>query len=982
MRTKAVQLLVNSALPPELRDYQRDMDAKSLGNLMADVARQFPEQFEGIAKRLSDVGRKASYLQGETLTLADTRPVIDRDKVYAEMDTKIDAARANAKNDEEFRKKRIDIWLDYASRLEKMTSDAALANGNNLAYSVMSGARGKPAQLKMMITTPALYTDAADEIVPLFIRNSFGDGLSPAEYLAGTYGARKSVLATKRATAKGGDLAKQMVQATAPVVVSTRDCGAGNGLDLEIDDSSLRGRILARETAGVPAGTVIDRHAMARFRKEGIGKIVARSPMTCQAESGVCAKCMGLNAKGNFPPIGEAVGITAAQAIGEPICLDGDTLVRMADWSERKIKDILPGEMVLGSDMFGNLTPVRVVNVYHNGPRECVKTVVRKGRGRKSETVELISTKEHKVLSSQIQKGFERKIQPIETLLPGRQNVYMSKGLCDPTYGVAEPHAGILGLLTGDGSYGGSNRGVSLSCYEPLTLKWADTELAKLGCYLENAAFGEYRINRFDTSGPRNIVTHPLKLLLMDQQMWGSTAHDKKLLKDIHTWDNASVARYIGGYIAADGWVTKKGVIGFSSVSRQLVAGIKDLLELRFGIYATRIVEKRKRRKEGGYYAASYEVCVSSREDILHFHRVIEIPGVKQSKLQQVVAVWPQSPYERGRFKVLSQTRVGIRDTWDIEVDNDTHLFVLCNSLIVSNTQQALNTKHQGGAAGGARREYSGFNAINQFVQTPELFPDRATVAREEGRVTNVRDAAQGGYYVQVNQLEHYVPPGYPLMVKPGDDVEAGDQLAEGLVDPGEIVELRGLGSGRRYYRDRLLSMLKDSGMPTDSRNVELLARSALDHVQIQDAEEEDDYLPDDVLNYSYLQSKYTPPVDAHPFATKQAVGRYLQAPALHYTVGTKVTNRMAKRLEDSGFSSVIASDSAPKFAPHMVRLRAASHNNPDWLASMHTSYLKKQLQDGAIRGRDTDVEANIHFAPRLAIGVDFGKNIGETGKF
>jgi len=613
---KAVQLLVNSALPPDLRDYERELDSKSLGNLLVEVARKHPDKYESIAKKLSDLGLKASYLQGETLTLSDMRPVVDRAKVYAEMDAKLDQAKKKYKDPEKFAQERLNIWLDYASRLEKMTADAALKKGSNLAYSVLSGARGKPAQLKMMVTTPALYTDAQDRTVPLFIRNSFGDGLRPAEYLAGTYGARKAVLATKRATAKGGDLAKQMVQAATPIVISEHDCGAANGIDLDPDDDSLRGRVLARDTAGMKAGTVIDRHAMARIRKSGSKKIIARSPMTCQSKEGICSKCMGLNAEGKFSPVGDSIGITAAQAIGEPI------------------------------------------------------------------------------------------------------------------------------------------------------------------------------------------------------------------------------------------------------------------------------------------------------------------------------------------------------------------------------TQGALNVKHQGGAAGGAKKEYSGFNYINQFVQTPELFPDRAAVAQEEGVVSKVRDAAQGGKYVVIGDKEHYVPPGYPILVKPGDVVEAGDQLAEGLIDPGEIVELRGLGSGRRYYRDRLLRMLKDSGMPTDARNVEILSRAALDHIQIREASEDDDYLPDDVTSYSYLQSKHTPPADAGRTPLKSSIGRYLQSPALHYTVGTRITPRMTQRLQDAGYADVITSESSPKFAPHMVRLRASSHFNPDWLASMHTSYLKKQLQDASIRGRDTDVEQNIHFAPRLARGVDFGTKIKETGKF
>lgn len=982
MRTKAVQLLVNSNLPPELRDYNRELDSKSLGDLLAQIARKHPDQYESIAKKLSDIGRKASYYQGETLTLSDMKPVIDRGKVFDEMDAKLDLAKKKYKDPERYEEERLNIWMDYANRLEKMTSDAALKKGSNLAYSVMSGARGKPAQLKMMVTTPALYTDAQDNTVPLFIRNSFGDGLRPAEYLAGTYGARKSVLATKRATAKGGDLAKQMVQASAPIVISEHDCGVKNGLDLDVDDNSLRGRVLGQETAGIKAGTLIDRHVMAQIRKSGSKKVIARSPMTCQSREGICSKCVGVNAEGGFNPVGESIGITATQAIGEPICLLGTTMVRMADWSSKQIKDIKPGEYVLGSDMYGRLKPTKVVNVFHNGPRPCVETFIRKGRGANSEVVSMVSTREHKTLCWS-SKESKPHIRPIGKDCD-RLGVYMSTGV-DTDQGTRESWAGLLGVLLGDGSYGGSNREVILSCYESETLKWVKEQAEKHDCIVKHVTDGEYHINKRKHVGPCNVVSNPVKLKLIELEMWSQTCSSKKLPKGIWDWDQQSVAEFIGGYFAADGWITgEQGVIGFNNTSKDLVKEIKDLLEVRFGIYANRITKKYKKHPDGGTYEPSYEVTVSAKPDIREFSRAIPIPGVKSEKLQKAIDshVKTASGTKRGRYTILEQVDVGIQDTWDIEIDNDTHLFNLSNNLIVSNTQGALNTKHQGGAAGGAKREYSGFNYINQFVQTPELFPDRATVAQEEGVVTKVREAAQGGNYVQVGDKEHYIPPGYPLLVKPGDSVEAGDQLAEGLVDPGEIVELRGLGSGRRYYRDRLIQMLGDSGMPTDARNVEVLSRAALDHVQVNDAEEDDDYLPDDVLSYSYLQSKHIPPADAVKTPLKGAVGKYLQSPALHYTVGTKITPRMTKRLKDAGFNDLITSQSSPKFSSHMVRLRAASHNNPDWLASMHTSYLKKQIQDASMRGRDTNVEQNIHFAPRLAAGEGFGEKIDTTGKF
>lgn len=582
---------------------------------MAEVARKYPDQYERISKSISDIGRKASYFQGETLTLNDNRPVIDRDKILNEMEDELAAASKATPDKNEYDKQKLSIWEKFNNRIQKETSQQALAKHNNLAYSVVSGARGKPPQLKMMLSTPGLYTDAQDNVIPLFVKHSFAEGLRPAEYLAGTYGARKSVLSTKRATAKGGDLAKQMVQNTAKIVVGETDCGAMNGLNLVIDDKSLRGRVLARDVGDVKAGTVLDKSALAHLRNKGTTQLIARSPMTCQAKEGVCAKCMGLDSSGKFPSKGDSVGITAAQAIGEPI------------------------------------------------------------------------------------------------------------------------------------------------------------------------------------------------------------------------------------------------------------------------------------------------------------------------------------------------------------------------------TQNALNTKHQGGAAS-SKKEYSGFATINQFMQTPDTFPDKAILAKKDGNVTSVLEAPQGGYYINIDNEPHYVSPGFQVHVKVGDKVEAGDELSEGLADPGEIVALRGLGAGRKYYSDRLKRLLDDSGMEANPRNTELLARAALDHIEVDDPDDDSPYLPDDVVSYSSFAPNYTPPVDTAKTPTLKSVGSFLQSPSLHYTIGTRVTPKVAKDLDDAGFKEVFTSTKSPPFKSHMVRLRAATHHNEDWLSSLHTSYLKKQLNESAIRGDDSNIESNSHFAPRLAIGKDFGQNIQETGKF
>src|SRR5690606_33049016 len=129
-------------------------------------------------------------------------------------------------------------------------------------------------------------------------------------------------------------------------------------------------------------------------------------------------------------------------------------------------------------------------------------------------------------------------------------------------------------------------------------------------------------------------------------------------------WDNASIARYIGGFIAADGWVSN-GVIGFGNNSYELLRTLKDTLEQRFGIYCTRITGKNKKKPDGGLYDTNYTFCISGEEDIRYFYSVVFIPGIKQQYLADAVSQFRQPIYERGRYTVIEQIEVGMRDTWD-----------------------------------------------------------------------------------------------------------------------------------------------------------------------------------------------------------------------------------------------------------------------------------------------------------------------------
>jgi len=255
-------------------------------------------------------------------------------------------------------------------------------------------------------------------------------------------------------------------------------------------------------------------------------------------------------------------------------------------------------------------------------------------------------------------------------------------------------------------------------------------------------------------------------------------------------------------------------------------------------------------------------------------------------------------------------------------------------------------------------------------------------VASKAGTVDRIEEAPQGGTFIYVNGERHYAPSGYEPIVKQGDNVEAGAQLSDGIVDVRDVIQHRGLGSGRRYFAKRLHQALEDSGAGNDRRNVEIVARGIVDHVEVEDDENLPGHLPGDMISYNRFIHEYAPPKSSQIVAPGSAVGKYLQQPVLHYSTGTRLTPNQAKRIEEAGYKEVVASNDAPAITPTYQRLRTSNRNNPDWLARMFGSYLKDSLQEAAVRGQETDTQSNIHFVPRLAIGKDFGKKVETTGEF
>lgn len=294
-------------------------------------------------------------------------------------------------------------------------------------------------------------------------------------------------------------------------------------------------------------------------------------------------------------------------------------------------------------------------------------------------------------------------------------------------------------------------------------------------------------------------------------------------------------------------------------------------------------------------------------------------------------------------------------------------------------SQALLKSKHTAGVSNATG--VTGFKGINAMFQVPDVYPNKAILSTKDGIVEKIEELPQGGSHVFVNGIAHYVPPTTPITVKQGDTLEAGDQISEGNSNPSEVTALKGIGQGRLSFIKDVKSIFAENGVNINRRNAEVVAKAAIDHIQVNDPEETSSYLPDEVVRYGNFVRSYTPRENSYTSAPKQSVGKYLEKPALHYSIGTRITDSVAKNLEKFGDKELLVNDEEPAFTPKMIRLMDAPSYNEDWMAQLGTSYVQKNLKKNVVEGTSFSDIHGKHPLPAMAYGKEFGKPpVGTVG--
>ena len=324
-----------------MKFYNHIVDKGRLKKLMALAFTEYGSAHSAtVADSLKELGFRYATVAGVSISVDDLKvPPIKAELLEAAegeiRETEERYARGEITEVERFQKV-IDTWNSTSENLkdEVVTNFRVTDPLNSVYMMAFSGARGNLSQVRQLVGMRGLMADPQGEIIDLPIKTNFREGLTVTEYIISSYGARKGLVDTALRTADSGYLTRRLVDVSQDVIVREVDCGTQRGISMRaMKDGDrtlislsdrLLGRVLAEDAVDKAGEVVATRNQdmdadLAQEIGDRVEEVMVRSPLTCEAARSVCQKCYGWSlAHGHMVDMGEAVGIIAAQSIGEP----------------------------------------------------------------------------------------------------------------------------------------------------------------------------------------------------------------------------------------------------------------------------------------------------------------------------------------------------------------------------------------------------------------------------------------------------------------------------------------------------------------------------------------------------------------------------------------------------------------------------------------------------------------------------------------
>jgi DNA-directed RNA polymerase subunit beta' len=342
IETTIGRALFNEALPADFPYVDIDVTKKQLGGIVDRLAEFYPKVVVAqTLDALKALGFHWATRAGATIGIEDVVTPPRKKEILESYETQADKVQSQYEKglitDDERRQELIEIWTKATAEVGKEMEEN-FPRVNPVWMMVFSGARGNMMQIRQIAGMRGLVANPKGEIIPRPIKSNFREGLSVLEYFISTHGARKGLADTALRTADSGYLTRRLCDVAQDVIIREEDCGTDRGLVLQIGvrqesgglvkfdhvETSVFGRTLADdvEVDGkviLPAGTDLGDRNIDELVAAGVDEVKIRSVLTCDSKVGQCAACYGRSlAAGQRVAVGEAVGIIAAQSIGEP----------------------------------------------------------------------------------------------------------------------------------------------------------------------------------------------------------------------------------------------------------------------------------------------------------------------------------------------------------------------------------------------------------------------------------------------------------------------------------------------------------------------------------------------------------------------------------------------------------------------------------------------------------------------------------------
>ncbi len=339
INTTVGRAIFNQILPDDIQFVNETLDKGGVKDLIADVYEICGQEVTTeVADAIKTIGFEYAMRSGVTIAIADIAIPDTKADILAESLSEVELVQRDFRRglltENEQDERIVQIWLDTTQVVGLEVRKVMDPNGN-LATMADSGAtKGGYEPISQLAGMRGLMADPAGRIIPLPIRSNFREGLTALEYFISSHGARKGLADTALRTADAGYLTRRLVDVAQDLIINEYDCETTNGITIRRDEdiagqalsARLHSRLLAERLLDPKTGEVIGERndtitpEMARnIMKSELAEVFVRSPMTCALQHGVCAKCYGNDlGRGELVALGSAVGIVAAQSIGEP----------------------------------------------------------------------------------------------------------------------------------------------------------------------------------------------------------------------------------------------------------------------------------------------------------------------------------------------------------------------------------------------------------------------------------------------------------------------------------------------------------------------------------------------------------------------------------------------------------------------------------------------------------------------------------------